>query len=319
MDARLITKNLVETDRVDFWQDVVCRDLPGGECLAPRDRPFRGKIATRRLPDLSISRLRSVKQRYVRSQKHVGRIPHETLCLLLQLSGTGMVSQDDREVILKPGDFALTDSTRPAALGFDDDFDQLAIDIPRKAAMGLLGRTENLTARSGSATPMGPVLRSCLRHTAAVLDEVRPATSERLSGIALALIMATLDEMAGSERRGSSWTRTALLYRAKEFIDAHARDPALGPQTVAAALGITPRYLQMLFRDDGSTPSEWIWHRREEKSRQDLCNPALASQGIGSIALTCGFSDFAHFSHRFKAAYGMSPRQFRSERLRASR
>ena len=32
---------------------------------------------------------------------------------------------------------------------------------------------------------------------------------------------------------------------------------------------------------------------------------------ITQIALACGFSDLAHFSRRFKAAYALAPREYR--------
>jgi len=57
--------------------------------------------------------------------------------------------------------------------------------------------------------------------------------------------------------------------------------------------------------------SDWIWAQRLEKSRRNLCDPLLARESITQIAIGCGFSDLSHFSRRFKAAYAMSPRDYR--------
>ena len=57
--------------------------------------------------------------------------------------------------------------------------------------------------------------------------------------------------------------------------------------------------------------SEWIWSRRLEKARRDLFDPLLARESITQIALSSGFSDLAHFSRRFKAAYALAPREYR--------
>lgn len=76
-------------------------------------------------------------------------------------------------------------------------------------------------------------------------------------------------------------------------------------------MGISPRYLQDLFHSESWTVSEWIWSRRLEKARRDLLDPLLARESITQIALACGFGDLAHFSRRFKAAYAMSPREYR--------
>jgi len=76
-------------------------------------------------------------------------------------------------------------------------------------------------------------------------------------------------------------------------------------------MGISSRYLQDLFHSERKTVSEWIWLRRLEKARRDLLDPLLSRESITQIALACGFCDLAHFSRRFKAAYAMSPREYR--------
>ena len=42
-----------------------------------------------------------------------------------------------------------------------------------------------------------------------------------------------------------------------------------------------------------------------------------ACDSIAQIALACGFADFGHFSHRYKDAFGTSPREDRA-RMRSS-
>jgi AraC-like DNA-binding protein len=50
-----------------------------------------------------------------------------------------------------------------------------------------------------------------------------------------------------------------------------------------------------------------------KKCEQDLLNPAFAAMNISDIALRCGIESFAHFSHRFKAAFQMSARELRRQ------
>ena len=42
----------------------------------------------------------------------------------------------------------------------------------------------------------------------------------------------------------------------------------------------------------------------------------MLQEEIGDIALGAGFQSFAHFSRRFRAAYGLSPLEFRMSTLR---
>lgn len=313
MDVRP-TSDLVRTERFDFWNEVVCRTLVEGDCLdVARGRPFHGEISLAPTPEFMMSRVRSVSQRFVRTPRHVRAASHESLLLLLQCSGSGLIAQDGREVLLQPGDFTFTDSTRPKSLKFASDFDQLVVLVPRRHVVSAFGRTERLTVQGArAASPVASMVSAFLGKASAAMDRVRPATAERLAHIGMALIMTALGEFAATDVSCGSWTRTALLYRAKEFIEARTSNHDLNSAAVAAALGISQRYLQALFREEGTTPSEWIWHRRMEMSRRELADPAGGARNIADIALACGFADFAHFSHRFAAAYGMSPREFRA-------
>jgi AraC-like DNA-binding protein len=57
--------------------------------------------------------------------------------------------------------------------------------------------------------------------------------------------------------------------------------------------------------------SRWIRTRRLERCRADLRNPALSDLTVTSIALRRGFTDPAHFSRLFRAAFGTTPSQYR--------
>ena len=59
----------------------------------------------------------------------------------------------------------------------------------------------------------------------------------------------------------------------------------------------------------------WVWTERLKKIAKELGNPALSHLSVSSIAFDWGFSDAAHFSRAFKAAFGMTPRNFREHSL----
>ncbi len=317
MNLAVTTDQVAEAESLDFWQDVVCRTFFRADCHALSDRPFRGAISTTAMPQIAFSRVRSQEQRVVRTESHVRQTPGEVFLVNLQLSGTGMFSQDGREAVLQPGDFTCSDSTRPCTMNYVGDFEQLVFYMPRDIAMSTIGRTDRLTALpilGGSS--IGSIVAPFLRQVASQIRNVEASTADRLSEIAMALAMTALGELAAGAPRQPSWGRIALLHRAKMFVDANAGDHSLSPSVVAAALGISLRYLQDLFRDDETTPSEWMWRRRLEMSRRNLSDPLLMASSISEIAFACGFADLAHFSRRFKAAYGTSPREFRLDRRR---
>jgi len=310
---RLSTRDVAAHQALDYWQDIVTNTFVRAECTAPDDRIFHGTIETAFAPGLALSRLTSGAQRVERRAAHVRQTSDEMFLLNLQVTGTGIFSQDGRDVALRPGDIVFTDSTRPCGMAYDDDFEQLVLHVPHIAVAGLFGRTDRLTATAiPGASAMGSLLAPFLRGMGTQLGHMPATTAERVAEAGLHLMMTALGELAGAPPNQAPAGRAALRQRACQWIDARARDPQTSPALVAAALGISVRYLQELFRDQVLAPSERIWRRRLELARLDLTDPRQAALSIGQISFNCGFSDVAHFSRRFKAEHGLSPREFRS-------
>jgi AraC-like DNA-binding protein len=99
--------------------------------------------------------------------------------------------------------------------------------------------------------------------------------------------------------------------RIRAFIEQRLADPELTPATIAAEHHISLRYLHKLFHGQGITVAGWIRDRRLERCRRDLADPTLTARPISAVAARWGFTNPAHFSQAFRAAYGLSPRQFR--------
>ena len=247
------------------------------------------------------------------------RSGHEEVVLVqLQLAGSGVIAQDDRSTRLEAGDFAIYDSTRPYVLEFRDDFEVLVMHMPRERLLGRTGRTDKLTANAirGNSV-MGGLACSFLRQAGEAISSVNPATAAQLGSIALGLINAALGDMCMQQAEDvQSWSRSALLYRAKVIIDEQLGEPELNSAAIARELGISVRYLQDLFHGENVTVSDCIWTRRLERCRRELADPLLSRKQISQIALDSGFSHFGHFSRRFKAAYDLSPRDYRKTFLR---
>ncbi|MFJ1730840.1 helix-turn-helix domain-containing protein [Streptomyces sp. NPDC088254] len=109
--------------------------------------------------------------------------------------------------------------------------------------------------------------------------------------------------------------RCALRRQIDAFIQRRLGDPDLTPATIAEAHHISVRYLYQIFDTHQMTVAAWIRHCRLEHCHRDLADPRLRSHSIRVIANRWGFSDAAHFSRAFRAAYGISPRDHRNRGL----
>jgi AraC-like DNA-binding protein len=295
----------------DRWHEVLCTHVYEAQCLEAADN-FKIDFTLSRTPEAQLSRIRGVAHRWRRTEKHLRGSTRESIVFHLQLNGASVQSQDKRKIILRPGDLVCTDSTRPVEVELLGEFTQLLVHVPRSLVVDSFGPTERFTCQELRHTSaVGFMLASYLDSVDAVLDDVSEQAAESLSKIATSLITATLAEMLATELDHTSWPRQAALYRAQLFIRANCRNPELTPTEVAAALKMSVRYLQTLFRDFGKTPSDYLWECRLTSSKNDLENPALRSLPIGEIAWRNGFVDVSHFSNRFRQAYGVAPRAVR--------
>jgi AraC-like DNA-binding protein len=96
----------------------------------------------------------------------------------------------------------------------------------------------------------------------------------------------------------------------KAYVKDHYRDPELSVGTIARSLNLSPRYVQLAFAPEQTTPSEYIRELRLEASARMLGDLRNA-RSITEILYDCGFNSSSHFSTQFKHRYGISPRDFR--------
>jgi AraC-like DNA-binding protein len=98
----------------------------------------------------------------------------------------------------------------------------------------------------------------------------------------------------------------AALQRAREFLAAHcARIVRAGE--LEAITGLSRFELCTQFkRCCGTTPYRYLLMRRLDAVRVRLRN----GERLTEVALDCGFADQAHMTRVFKAAVGLTPRQF---------
>ena len=92
------------------------------------------------------------------------------------------------------------------------------------------------------------------------------------------------------------------------------RRSLLSLTATAAALGISPRYVNSLFADTRPRSSACARRALEQcQARPRLA--VLAQRHVSEIAFAWGFNDLSHFGRVFREHYGMSPRDFRHSRL----
>jgi len=316
MATVLSTADVHARDRLAFWRDAICDVFVGLDCEPLRGGVFEGRIETQDAGVATFSTVDSQAQHVVRSRRQIAKSTEDYFIVSLQLSGAGIVQQDGREARLAPGDIALYDSTRPYVLHFDGDFRQLVLQAPRAALRDRLGSADSLTAvRVPGAHGVGRLVSEAIRGIGAEIVGLDAPIADRLSENALDLLATGLGAVVPGAAPAESARRTLHVRRIKSYVRARLGDPELSPASIAAAAGVTPRYLHRLFEAESQSIARWIWSVRLERCHRDLADPALAGRSVTDIAFAWGFNDLAHFSRSFRARYGESPRAYRARRL----
>lgn len=242
--------------------------------------------------------------------------PHH-LKLSMQLEGTGLVMQDGRSAHLQPGDVAIYDTARPYTLEYEGRMRSLVMMFPH-SMLGLSATLVHTTTavRLRGDTGVGRVICPFMQHIAENLDQLEGIGGARIVRSAFDLITALLSAELQTNTRREPWL--VALDAVTQYIDAHLDDVDMNTDSLARAHFISPRQLQYLFQEEGTTVSGYIRSRRLERCRIDLEDPALASRSIIQVAQSWGFVDPSHFSKLFKTAFDRSPREYRQLHLDAA-
>ena len=107
----------------------------------------------------------------------------------------------------------------------------------------------------------------------------------------------------------------ARLALVKADILRHLTDPALGIAGVARRQGVTPRYVQRLFGQEGLTFSEFLRDARLDLALKALQRSAPRTATISAIAFDAGCGDRSHFNRVFRQRFGATPRDIRAAAL----
>lgn len=309
-----LTKDRPQSERIDYW-NAVCSDTYDSVGIEPGDAPmFQGRLQRLSEGRFTISELACSPVTVLRSRHHVSRQRGgRTVNLFLAMKGRGSIEVGAESTGFEPGAFMLLDADTPYRYSSDMPVTLLAIGFPKSvvdqrvpAHCRLLNSP--IAHDSGLARATAGAL-SASRH---LID--RDADGELPASFFLGLLdllWMTWADACGGEP-GPDAKNAAWQARIRSAIDLHLSDPALGPSAIARQLGISPRYLRMLFGEGSEeTLRRHILRRRLEQCAARLADPSWHGTSITELAFRWGFSDSSYFTRKFAERYGVSPRVYR--------
>lgn len=118
-----------------------------------------------------------------------------------------------------------------------------------------------------------------------------------------------LDRLARRAGERERW-RPRWLARVRDRLREECAD-APSMTELAGSAGVHPVHLTRVFREHfGCTPGDFLRRRRLDRAAALL---AVDTHALSEVALACGYYDQAHFSNAFKRAFGVTPREYRTD------
>lgn len=312
------TEGLPAADRWESWYDISTKSHVPTSIRVSRQDGFHGTARILDLGTVQVSTLTFSPLTAARTAKLIRRSDPGAYQLVLPLRGRIGVAQSGRQASLGTRDLVLYDTSRPYNGWAHADTGTgtvtiIVVQIPRQCLPVRGDALDGVTAvRYPGRDGLGALLSRHLIELTRQAAWYTTADAARLATVTVDLLGALcaheLSAAGTGPARGDRCTLQALIH---DFIERRLADPGLCPGAIAAAHGISTRYLHALFQQQGLTVAGWTRTRRLERCRHDLADPRLSHHPIHAIAGRWGFTDGAHFSRVFRAAYGIPPSEYR--------
>ena len=314
MTRTLSTADVAARHRLAFWTDMACDTYVQLDCEPPACADaIEGEIVADSLATLQLSRVTATAQQVRRTPAKIARASEDYFLVSIQTQGRGVISQDGRDAVLGPGDFALYDSTRPYQLTFDGPFQQYVLMLPGPTLRTAVRDTERLTASTVCGDRgAGHLMIGMIRTLAAEIGTLAPESAVAVADSVTQILIAGLSALPAARRAPVSQLTAYHREQIKALVRLRLRDAGFGVAEIARQLRLSPSTLHRAWAGEVCSLSDWIWSQRLEAARRDLGDPALAARSVSEIAFSCGFNDAAHFSRAFRARFGGSPRDLRA-------
>ncbi|MEU8760156.1 helix-turn-helix domain-containing protein [Streptomyces sp. NPDC048659] len=309
-------------DRFAWYSDQVQEYIFPITLSSPHTEDFRSEVTALQLGTVQVAHFTFPPLRAARTARHIRLADPETYQLGWVRRGSLGCTQVRNEGFLSAGDMVLFDTSHPLEAdirGQAATAEVTVLRIPRRSLALPAAQTDRLLARRLPHDRVsGVLLRQHLDTMVAHALRLGPAEAHRLGNVTADLVTCFAADVLDRSGLAPPESRTAeLRARIVAFIGLHLGDPDLEPAAIAAHHHISLRTLHTLFRHEPTTVAATIRRLRLERCRADLADPRLGHLSIAALAARWGLVLPAGFSRSFRAAYGMTPGEFRAEADRA--
>jgi AraC-like DNA-binding protein len=306
LSTDLLPQGLDERQRIRLFAELVKRFSDSADFDPAVDVRFRATMSSTYVGSTILGHCDGTFTAVRRERRHVLESQDDRYCL------TRNVSAIDAQVILPGMEFTV----RPGALmlfRLDEPFQSAdrssrtqftCIYLPADALRAAVPGLDDMVGcelESGGALSLamdyGDML---LKHPAAV-DEAGMAIATHLLDLA-SIGLGARGDLALKARRGG--LRAVSLKAVLMILQKRFAEPDFSAQKLAAAAGLSERYVNELLYEAGASFTVRLNELRLRKAAELLAN---GEGRVSDIAFECGFNDLSYFNRCFRRRFGLTP------------
>lgn len=276
---------------------------------------FRFGFSAWHLGSLVLGLSQSDAIRFARRSQTIARSSIDHYLVQVYHDGSLVAETEGETVEVQPGDVWILDLAREATI-HETRFRSTNLAIPRNLLAPLLKDPDGLHGlKLAKGSPMGDMLSRYLEDLGRQAPRMTLAEAASIAESTIHLVAGC----AGPGHEARSITRNgfavASLASIRRYIDAQLHNPALDADLICREFALSRATLYRLCEPLGGVQAH-IRRRRLARCFKELVTPSQNVARISQIAFRWGFSDEATFSRAFRAMYGLSPSDARTEGYR---
>lgn len=299
--------------RASAWEDILCETQFAVGFQPGQSESYWGDLSLYTSQDRQLTTWRAAPALVSRTHEQIKSDAKGGYAFAAILEGEIAFRQGGEETVFGPNEIVLADATEAFELQHTGSVNAMTFAIGHSELERLSPKLDgNRVIKFDCRSGLAKAALGYLKSIALEADNLSQEEFDLCTRHFVELSAILLDDGRDMNINRSS-TRAVTRNRVMRHVRRRMMDSEFGPSVLASEIGLSPRYLQTVFQEVGTTVQKYIRDQRLGRARDMLQSPAYKMLSVTEIAFQCGFSSLPYFSTAYRQMFNQSPRGERDD------